>query len=158
MVLAMVLDWTEKVESQLTASSGSNLVNSVIYTTSGTTQPIGSLTSVSLGSGDSDSFGYHTLTGRRTNYTFNMNSGIAKSGALTWNANGSLGQLAITDNLNANNTQTCSYSHDDLGRIASASCLRGSTTVWNQSFTFDPFGNVKKTATAGTQFLPTYNL
>src|SRR5205807_10051319 len=92
------------------------------------------------------------------NVTLDRNGGVAKSGGLAWDANGSLDQLAITDNLNANNTQTCAYSHDGLGRIASASCLRGSTTVWNQSFTFDPFGNIKKTATAGTQFLPTYNL
>ena len=72
---------------------------------------------------------------------------------LNWNANGSLGSLAITDQLNSSNTQTCNYSHDDLGRIASANC----GTVWNQAFGFDPFGNISKTATAGTSFLPTYS-
>jgi len=143
----------------VTASSGTpTLASSVIYTTSGTTQPIGSLTSVTLGSGDSDTFGYDPLTGRLTGYTFNMNSAVAKTGGLTWNANGSLGQLALIDNVTPSSSQTCSYSHDDLARIASASCVHGSTTLWGQTFAFDPFGNIDKTATAGTNFLPTYNL
>jgi RHS repeat-associated protein len=87
-----------------------------------------------------------------------MNSTVAKTGALTWNPNGSLKQLASTDNIHTGNTQTCSYSHDDLARIASASCENGVTTLWAQTFAFDPFGNIDKTATAGTSFLPTYNL
>jgi RHS repeat-associated protein len=145
--------------TKVTASSGtSTLANNVIYTASGTVQPIGSLTSVTLGSGDSDTFGYDTLTGRLTNYTFKMNSAVAKSGALTWNANGSLGTVALTDNVTPANTQTCSYSHDDVSRIASASCVNSSTTLWSQTFAYDPFGNIKKTATAGTTFLPAYNL
>ncbi len=142
--------------TKVTASSGTALLaNNVIYTASGSAQPIGSLTSVTLGSGDSDAFGYDTLTGRLTSYTFNMNSAVAKSGALTWNANGSLGTLALTDNVTPANSQTCSYSHDDLGRISSANC---SVNKWSQTFSYDPFGNIKKTATVGTNFLPTYDL
>lgn len=143
----------------VTASSGTpTLAKNVIYTTSGTAQPIGSLTSVTWASGDSDTFGYDPLTGRLTGYTFNMNSAVAKAGGLTWNANGSLGQLALIDNVTPANSQTCSYSHDDLARIASASCVHGSTTLWGQTFAFDPFGNIDKTATAGTTFTPTYNM
>jgi RHS repeat-associated protein len=142
--------------TKVTASSGTSpLASNVIYTASGSAQPIGSLTSVTLGSGDSDTFGYDTLTGRLTSYTFKMNSAVAKSGALTWNANGSLGALALTDNVTPANSQTCSYSHDDLGRISSANC---SVNKWNQTFAYDPFGNIKKTATVGTNFLPNYNL
>jgi RHS repeat-associated protein len=141
----------------VTASSGTpTLAHNVIYTTSGTTQPIGSLTSVTLGSGDSDTFGYDPSTGRLKSYTFNMNSTVAKSGALTWNANGSLGTLALIDNLTPVNTQTCSYSNDDLVRIASVNCVNGSTTLWGQTFSYDPFGNISKTATVGTSFLPIY--
>jgi len=152
------LDGEGRVTS-VTASSGTaTLANNVIYTTSGTTQPIGSLTSVTLGSGDSDAFGYDTLTGRLTKYIFNMNGSTAKTWGLTWNANGSLGTLALTDNVTPANAQTCSYSHDDLARIASASCVNGSTMLWSQTFAFDPFGNIDKTATTGTSFLPTYNL
>ncbi|MBI3475373.1 MAG: RHS repeat-associated core domain-containing protein [Acidobacteria bacterium] len=141
--------------NKVTASAGNNPVSSVIYTTSGTSQPIGSLTSVTLGSGDSDAFGYDTLTGRLISYTFNMNSSVAKSGGLTWNANGTLGQIALTDNVNTANTQSCTYSHDDLGRISSANC---SSNKWGQTFSYDPFGNVTKSATVGTTFLPTYDL
>jgi hypothetical protein len=141
--------------TKVTASSGQGPVGNVVYTTSGTAQPIGSLTNVSFGSGDSDTFGYDTITGRLTSYTTNMNGLVAKSGGLTWNANGSLNQLALTDNLNAGNTQTCTYSHDDLGRIGSAIC---SGNKWGQNFSYDPFGNVTKSATVGITFLPTYNL
>jgi RHS repeat-associated protein len=141
--------------TKVTTSSGNNLASSVIYTTSGTAQPIGSLTNVTLGSGDSDAFTYDALTGRLTSYTFNMNSAVAKSGALTWNANGTLGQFALTDNLNTSNTETCTYSHDDLGRISSANC---SGNKWGQNFSYDPFGNITKSATVGTTFLPTYDL
>ncbi len=84
-----------------------------------------------------------------------MNGSVAKSGVFTWNANSSLGQLALTDKVNTGNTQTCTYSHDDLGRISSSSC---SGNKWGQNFSYDPFGNVKKSATVGTTFLPTYDL
>ncbi len=72
-------------------------------------------------------------------------------GNLTWNANGTLQTLAITDPLNSANSQTCSYGYDDLVRISSAGC--GAT--WSQTFSFDPFGNISKSGT-GT-FQPTYN-
>jgi RHS repeat-associated protein len=142
----------------VTAGTSTTLTSGVTYTTSGTTEPIGSLTAMAYGSGDSDSFTYDTSTGRLTGYTFNMNGSVAKSGSLTWNPNGSLGQLAVTDNLNSANDQTCSYSADDLARIASASCSNSSTTLWGQTFAYDPFGNIDKTASAGVSFLPTYNL
>jgi len=40
--------------------------------------------------------------------------------------------------------QTCTYSADDLSRISSVNCLNGTTNVWNQNFTYDPFGNITK--------------
>jgi len=144
--------------TKVIAGTSTNLTSGITYTTNGTTQPIGSLTAMTYGSGDSDGFGYDTLTGRLTSYTFNMNGLAAKSGTLTWNANGSLKQLALTDNLNSGNTQTCSYSHDDLARVASVNCVNNSTTIWNQAFTFDPFSNITKNATAGTTFTPTYSM
>jgi len=73
-------------------------------------------------------------------------------GNLTWNANGSLAQLAITDPFNSANAQTCGYSHDDLARIASANC----GTAANQTFTFDAFGNIDKSGSPYS-FLPSYN-
>jgi hypothetical protein len=37
------------------------------------------------------------------------------TGTLTWNASGSLRTLAINDQINSANSQTCHYMHDDLG-------------------------------------------
>jgi RHS repeat-associated protein len=85
-----------------------------------------------------------------TQYKFNVGSN-AVTGALTWNPNGTLGQLAITDQLNSSNAQTCNYTHDDLTRIASANC----GSIWSQTFTFDPFGNITKTG--NSSFNPSYS-
>jgi RHS repeat-associated protein len=109
-----------------------------------------------LGSGDSDVFSFDANTGRTTKYQFNVN-GQSDTGTLTWNANGSLNQLAITDALSSADSQTCTYAHDDLSRIASVNC--GSST-WQQNFGYDAFGNITKTVpTGGTgnSFQPTYN-
>ena len=71
-----------------------------------------------------------------------------------WNANGTLGGLAINDPFNSSDTQTCSYGYDDLARIASVGC----GSAWDQTFAFDAFGNVSKTGSnGGTSFLPTYS-
>lgn len=86
-----------------------------------------------------------------TQYQFTVN-GQSNTGALTWNANGTLGQLAITDALNSANAQTCNYSHDDLVRIASANC--GSAAA--QTFSYDPFGNLNKFGSPYA-FQPTYS-
>jgi RHS repeat-associated protein len=94
-----------------------------------------------------------------TQYQFNMGTGPqSETGALTWNANGTLSKLVLTDQINTANSQTCKYGdpsasvpgYDDLGRIISANCA----SAWSQTFAFDPFGNLKKTGSA--QFLPTY--
>ena len=53
-------------------------------------------TQVNSGSGDNDIFAYDPNTMRTTQYQFNIN-GQSSTDALTWNANGSLQKLAITD-------------------------------------------------------------
>jgi len=106
---------------------------------------------LTLGSGDSDQFNYDSNTGRMTSYQFNVGSPAQSVvGNLTWNANGTLGTLAITDPVAGN--QTCNYTHDDLARIASANC--GSS--WSQTFAPDIFSNLSKSGTV--TFQPTYNL
>ena len=108
---------------------------------------------VTLGSGDSDTFQFDVNTGRMTQYKYTVGATPQSVvGNLTWNANGSLAQLAITDPFNSANAQTCGYSHDDLARIASANC----GTAANQTFTFDPFGNIDKSGSPYS-FLPSYN-
>lgn len=85
------------------------------------------------GSGDSDIFAYDSNTLRMTQFKFNVGTqSQSLTGALTWNANSTLGQLAITDQFNSADTQTCSYSHDDLIRIATANC----GTAANQTFSY----------------------
>lgn len=109
----------------------------------------GQPTQVNLGSGDSDSFSY-LGTGQMSQYTYSVN-GRSVVGALNWNANGSLGSLAITDPFNSANGQICNYSHDDLERIASANC----GSIWSQTFAYDAFGNLDKTG--NSSFNPSYS-
>jgi len=111
----------------------------------------GQVTGITFGSSDSDAYQYDPQTGRMTQYQFNMGTGPqSQTGALTWNQNGTLKQLQITDQINTGNSQTCTFGYDDLVRITSANCA----SAWSQTFAFDPFGNLKKTGSA--QFLPTY--
>jgi len=116
-------------------------------------------TTVTYGSADSDVVTLDPNTGRMTQYKFNVGSQNA-TGNLSWNSNGSLLTLAITNQLNSLDTQTCSYTHDDLSRIYSVGCVNGSTNRWNQNFTYDAFGNITKTVPTGgtgTSFQPTYS-
>ena len=124
--------------AQVTASSGqSPLIGSVSYNVAG--QPLGG----TFGSGDSDGYGYDPNTGRQTSFQANVGgTNPLLSGTLTWNANGSLGTLALNYNGQGEN---CTYSHDDLSRVASVNCNSGST--WAQTFGYDAFGNVTKSGT-----------
>jgi hypothetical protein len=48
-----------------------------------------------------------------TQYKFNVGSqSVVRQPS--WNPNGTLGGLSITDPFNSSNTQTCNYAHDDL--------------------------------------------
>jgi YD repeat-containing protein len=80
------------VSSSITSQQ--NPVTATSY--NGFSEPIG----ITLGSVDSDAFQYDANTGRMTQYKANVGS-AAMSGALTWNANWTLGTLAITDGLNS---------------------------------------------------------
>ncbi len=126
------------------ASSGQNPLSSTTYTVASLPQ------TVTLGSSDNDSFVYDTNTNRMTKYTFTVN-GQSLIGNLTWNALGTLGTLAITDPFNSADAQTCTYSHDDLIRIAGANC----GSIWSQTFGYDAFGNLNKSGTMS--FQPTYS-
>jgi hypothetical protein len=134
--------------STVSASTGQNPVTAVTYVTSGTSEPIGALTGVTFGSTDSDAYQYDTNTGRMTQYTFNVN-GESVIGKPTWNSNGTLQKLQITqDPFNSSNVQTCNYAYDDLARVASVTCNNG--TTWGQTFAYDPFGNISKSVPAGS--------
>jgi len=132
-----------------TDGSGSHPLASTLYNSASLP------TQVNFGySGDSDSYSYDPNTNRMTQYQFNVN-GQSVTGNLNWNAVGTLSSLGITDPFNSSNTQTCSYSHDDLVRLASANC----GSIWSQTFTYDAFGNINKSGSMsfGATYSPTTN-
>jgi RHS repeat-associated protein len=141
--------WTYKPEGEgrvniVSASAGQNPVTGTSH------NGFSEATGVTFGSSDSDAFQYDPATGRMTQYKANVGS-AAMTGTLTWNANWTLGTLGITDALNPADTQSCTYAYDNLARLTSAGC----GSVWSQSFTYDAFGNIKK---SGSQsFQPTYS-
>ena len=125
--------------TQITASTGTNLVTGTIFNPFGTPPTI----SVTFGSNDSDMFTFDSSTNRLTQYKFNVGTTQSMTGALTWNANSTLKQLAITDPFNSADTQTCSYSYDDVTRLTSSNC----GSAWSGAYTFDAFGNLTKSGT-----------
>jgi RHS repeat-associated protein len=89
-------------------------------------------------------------------YKFNVGT-QSITGNTIWDPNGSLKQLAITNQLNSADTQTCNYTHEDLGRIDSVDC---GAAKWQQNFTYDVFGNITKTVPGrgtGIGFQPDYS-
>jgi hypothetical protein len=130
------------VSSSITAQQ--NPVTATSY--NGFSEPLG----ITFGSTDSDAFTYDPTTGRMTQYKANVGS-AAMSGTLTWNANWTLGTLGITDGLNSADTQNCTYGYDGLARLTSAGC----GTVWSQTFSYDAFGNIKKSGSLS--FMPAYS-
>ena len=113
----------------------------------------------SSGSGDNDTYTYDA-TGRMSAYTFTVGA-TPKSmgGALMWNANGTLRQLAITDGFNGGGTQTCTYGtstvigYDDLGRLLNVNC----SSAWQQTFSYDQYDNITKTGSASWACAACYN-
>jgi RHS repeat-associated protein len=118
----------------VSAASGQNPVTSTTYNAGATNAPIGALTSVIFGSSDSDTFSYDSETGRLIQYAFTVGSTPKiLSGALRWNANGSLASLATNDTLTSAGPQVCSFSHDDLSRVSTDACGTANT-IMNSGF------------------------
>lgn len=109
-------------------------------------------TEVAIGSGtDADEYVYDPNTGNMKQYQFFVGSTASYKGVLSWNPIGSLGSAAITDGFNSGNTQTCTYTHDDVARLTGDSC--GSN--WAQTFSYDQYNNLTKAGSAA--FNPGYN-
>lgn len=130
---------------QASASAGQNPVTGTSFNSASLP------TAITYGSSDSDSYSYDSNTDRVTQYQFNVNS-QSLTGALTWNANHTLSALNITDAFNSADTQSCSFSHDDLTRLVTANC----GSVWSQTFSYDPFGNLS--SSGSMSFQPTYSV
>jgi RHS repeat-associated protein len=131
----------------VSSSSGQNPVSGTIYNTASLPTAI----NLGSGSGDTDAYQYDSNTNRMTQYKFTVN-GTSLTGALGWNANGTLQTQNITDGFNSADTQNCSYGYDDITRLTSANC--GGAAA--QTFSYDPFGNINKSGSP-YQFQPTYS-
>jgi RHS repeat-associated protein len=132
---------------QVFPSSGQTMVTNTSYNVAGLP------TGVTYGSGDGDSFTYDPNTNRMTQYKFTVGSSPQSLvGNLTWNSNGTLQTQNISDPFNSTNTQNCSYSYDDLSRLASGTC--GGAAA--QTFAYDPFGNINKSGSPYS-FQPSYS-
>ena len=130
----------------VSASSGQNPVTGTSYNVSS------QVTGVTLGSLDVANFGFEANTGRQNLYKEVINGSVI-SGSLTWNANGTLKQLIVSDAFNAGDNQTCNYAYDDLARLTSANC----GTPWSQTFTYDVFGNLTKSGSWAPGYTPATN-
>lgn len=130
--------------STISASTGQNPVTSTNFNVSS------QVTGVTFGSGDSDTYTIDGTTGQMTQFVASVGSQTL-TGALTWNTNGSLANLGITDQFNSSNNQNCAYAYDDLARLASVNC----GTVWSQTFSYDAFGNISKSGSVA--FQPVYS-
>ena len=97
-------------------------------------------------------FGFEANTGRQNYYNEVINGSVI-SGSLTWNANGTLKQLFVSDAFNAGDNQTCNYAYDDLARLTSVNC----GTPWSQTFTYDVFGNLTKSGSWAPGYTPATN-
>jgi hypothetical protein len=88
----------------VSASSGQNPVTGTTYNAASLPTAI----NFGSGSGDTDTFTYDPQTNRMTQYQFTVN-GTSLTGGLSWNTNGTLSKLILTDQFNSANAQTCKY-------------------------------------------------
>lgn len=115
-------------------------------------------------SSDYDTYSYDQHTGRMTGYSFNVGSTVKTlTGALNWNADGTLESLATTDGFNAGGSLTCKTDptgltgYDDWNRLLTFDCGSGN---WGQLFTYDQYGNLTKAQESGhtgTSWAPGYS-
>lgn len=148
--------WTEDGEGRPYSLNvgGTKIVDAVSY--NGVSSP----TSMAFGLGrDIDSYIYDPNTGRMTAWTFSVGAAPnvqKQSGSMTWNQNGTLRTLAITDGFNAGGTQTCTYGtavqpgYDSIGRMLTDDC----GAKWSQAFSYDIYDNLTKAGTNGADSWP----
>jgi YD repeat-containing protein len=129
------------------SSGGSGIVAWVSYDSA--SNPL----TTSYTNGDFDGYQWDAVTGNMTQYQFKIGTAqTANTGVLTWNPNGTLKTLAIADNINSGDTQTCNTAHDDLVRITSYNC----GAIFNETYSRDYNGNLTKSGSIA--FNPGYVL
>jgi RHS repeat-associated protein len=120
-----------------------SLISSAFYS-------LGRPITINYGSGDHDSFVYSAATGMESSYTLKQGANSIID-TITWFPTGQLSKQVFTDTVTPANAQTCTYSYDDLLRLASDNC----GSAWSQTFAYDPFGNIVKSGSSS--FAATYN-
>jgi RHS repeat-associated protein len=109
---------------------------------------------VTLGTGDTSTYTpYSNLQPWTAAHTIGTSNNNTITHTLVWNSNGTLGSLATSDQPYPANSQTCSFSYDDLERVKSNNC----GTNWNESYAYDVFGNVTKSGSAPWPTSGSYN-
>jgi RHS repeat-associated protein len=137
---------------EYTVTESANCPSSCKTVLAGASYTIGKIVSLQYGSGDTDVFNYNATTNRLSSYT--LNAGAKKiTDNVTWQTAGLLSKQAFIDTVDSANAQTCNYGYDAQVRLTSVNC--GSN--WNQTFSYDVFGNISKSATVGTNFGALYN-
>jgi hypothetical protein len=127
-------------------SNSTTIVSSVTYDAA--SNPL----TITYGNGDTDAYTWDANSQAMTQWQFKLN-GVSDTGVPTWNPNGTLKQLAITDSISGStDSETCTTAHDDLTRITSFNC----GSKWNESYAFsaDYAGNVTKSGSLS--FAPGY--
>jgi RHS repeat-associated protein len=137
--------------------------SSAQWVKSATYYPSSPQTTITYGSGttDTDVYSYDLNTGQMKSFQFTVGSAkTTLTGTLGLNPNGTLGTLGIVDQFNSTNSQNCSYTYDDLARLAgldskgyTIDCGSGG---WQQTITLDPFGNISKSGSSS--FAASYKL
>jgi len=134
--------------SALTGTGAMNFVYGTTYNSAA--QPV--TIDVASGSGDNDTYTYDSNTGQIKTFAFTVGATPATfQGTLGWNANGTLQSLTISDGFKPGGAQACSYSYDDLERLAGNNC----GSVFAQTFGYDQYGNITKSGSAS--WMPGYN-
>ena len=62
------------------------------------------------------------------------------------NANHTMAQLSIADNIFSNQNQTCVFTYDEFTRLTKDNC----GSVWGAAYAYDVFGNMAKSTIAGS--------
>jgi YD repeat-containing protein len=117
---------------------------------------------------DQDIYTYDSNTGRMKTFEFEVGNTPANlTGTLTWNANGTLANVAVVDGFNSGGSSTCysdsnswlGYGYDDWGRLLAFDCGSGNVAEYMQP---DQYDNVTMSVPTGISrtgwtFSPGYN-
>jgi YD repeat-containing protein len=113
--------------TKINASSGTNPLTGATYTLSGNTQPIGSLTQLTLGSSDTDDYSYDFNTGRMKQYQFNVGANgngtpaFVQSAYAAQNANATSFSTAFTSSVKAGDLLFVTFANSTTNSISAVS-------------------------------------